>query len=149
MDEPQDERQRPARAGRESGTERNPPVHGHSRGEDRRERVRRNPNYSGEALMKPLHPVDYPIEGLLQKRWSPRAFDPRPVEANKLASLLEAARWAPSCNNAQPWRYLIATKENPSEFDRMLSCLVEKNQQWARTAPVLMVSVAHTVFEYN
>ena len=99
--------------------------------------------------MKPLHPVDYPIEGLLQKRWSPRAFDPRPVEANKLASLLEAARWAPSCNNAQPWRYLIATKENPSEFDRMLSCLVEKNQQWARTAPVLMVSVAHTVFEYN
>lgn len=99
--------------------------------------------------MKPLHPIDYPINPLLQRRWSPRAFDTKPVEAAKLASLLEAARWAMSCFNAQPWRYLIATHENPAEFDRMLSCLVEKNQQWARTAPILMVSVAHTVFEHN
>jgi nitroreductase len=99
--------------------------------------------------MKPLHPVDYPINPLLQKRWSPRAFDTRPVEAHKLARLLEAARWAMSSSNGQPWRYLIATNENPAEYDRMLGCLVEKNQQWARTAPVLMVSVAHTVFEHN
>jgi len=99
--------------------------------------------------MKPLHEVDYPIEPLLHQRWSPRAFDTRPVEPQKLASILEAARWAMSCSNAQPWRYLIATHENPSEFDRMLSCLVEKNQQWARTAPVLMVSVAETIFENN
>jgi len=99
--------------------------------------------------MKPLHEVDYPIEPLLRERWSPRAFDTRPVEPNKLASILEAARWAPSCSNAQPWRYLVATHENPAEFDRMLICLVEKNQQWARTAPVLMVSVAFTLFESN
>ena len=99
--------------------------------------------------MKPLHPVHYPINPLLQKRWSPRAFDTRPVEAHRLASLLEAARWAMSSSNGQPWRYLIATNENPAEYDRMLGCLVEKNQQWARTAPVLMVSVAHTVFEHN
>jgi nitroreductase len=99
--------------------------------------------------MKPSHEVDYPIEPLLQQRWSPRAFDTRPVEPAKIASMLEAARWAPSCYNAQPWRYLIATHENPAEFDRLLSCLVEKNQQWARTASVLMISVAHTVFEHS
>ena len=99
--------------------------------------------------MKPLHNVDYPIHPLLRQRWSPRAFDTRPVEPAKIASLLEAARWAPSSSNSQPWRYLIATNENRAEFERMLGCLVEKNQQWARTAPVLMISVAHTIYEYN
>ncbi|MBW4573968.1 MAG: nitroreductase family protein [Aphanothece sp. CMT-3BRIN-NPC111] len=91
----------------------------------------------------------YPIETLLQKRWSPRAFSDRMVEPSKLHSLLEAARWAPSSYNEQPWSFIIATKENQAEYDRLLSCLVEANQAWAQQAPVLMLSVAKHHFERN
>jgi nitroreductase len=88
----------------------------------------------------------HPIHDLLRKRWSPRAFADRPVEREKLLSVLEAARWAPSSNNEQPWHYFVATQQEPEEFARLLGCLVEKNQTWARHAPVLMLSVATTVF---
>lgn len=92
---------------------------------------------------------DHPIHELQRKRWSPRSFADRLVEPTKLASLLEAARWSPSCFNEQPWSYLVATKDNAEGYAKMLGCLVEKNQQWARTAPVLMVSVARTTFSHN
>jgi nitroreductase len=91
----------------------------------------------------------HPIHDLLARRWSPRAFADRPVERDKLLSLLEAARWAPSSNNEQPWHFIVATKDQPEEFDRLLGCLVEKNQSWAKAAPVLMMSVASTVFSRN
>ena len=79
----------------------------------------------------------YPIHELLARRWSPRAFDPRPVDSTELRSLLEAARWAPSSFNEQPWYFLVARREEAREFERMLGCLSERNQTWARNAGVL------------
>jgi len=86
--------------------------------------------------------TQYPIHDLLAKRWSPRAFADRPVQPDILKSLWEAARWSPSSANQQPWNFLVATKDDPQEFGRMLECLVEGNQVWAKQAPLLMVSVA-------
>src|SRR5438034_4461471 len=91
--------------------------------------------------------TDYPIEEILKRRWSPRAFSDRMVELEKLQSLWEAARWAASSFNEQPWYFIVATKQKLEEHARLLSCLVEKNQQWARLAPVLMVSVTKLNFE--
>jgi nitroreductase len=88
----------------------------------------------------------FPVEPLIRRRWSPRAFDERPVEPEKLASLFEAARWSASCYNEQPWSFIVATRDEAAEFDRLLSCLVEGNQAWASHAPVLMVSVARLNF---
>jgi nitroreductase len=92
---------------------------------------------------------DHPIHDLVAKRWSPYAFSDRAVSADDLRSLFEAARWAPSSYNEQPWRYIVATKANAAEFDRMLSCLVEGNQAWAKAAPVLAIGCAGLNFERN
>ena len=93
---------------------------------------------------------DYPVHELITRRWSPYGFDPeRPVSADDLRSLFEAARWAPSSYNEQPWSYLLATREQPDEFDKVLSCLVEGNQQWAKDAPVLALAVASLNFQRN
>lgn len=90
----------------------------------------------------------YPIHDLIARRWSPRAFDERPVEPEKLKSLFEAARWAPSSNNEQPWRFIVTSRQDaPAEHDRLLACLTERNRQWALRAPVLMLSVASLNFE--
>lgn len=89
--------------------------------------------------------VDYPIHPLLQERWSPRAFDPRLVEPAKLRSILEAARWAPSGGNAQPWYFIVATKENEEEYAKLASCLAPGNAEWATQAPVLLMTVAQMV----
>jgi len=91
--------------------------------------------------------TDYPIIELLQRRWSPRAFSDRMVEPEKLLSLFEAARWAPSSFNEQPWYFVFATSEKPAEHAQLLSCLIERNQEWARLAPVLMVSIAKLNFD--
>jgi len=99
--------------------------------------------------MQKLAETRYPIHELLRERWSPRAFADRTVEPEKLRSLLEAARWAPSSFNEQPWSFIVATKEHPGEYERLLSCLVEGNIRWAQHAPVLMLSVAKLAFERN
>lgn len=91
--------------------------------------------------------VTYPIHALLQRRWSPRAFDERPVEPDKLRSLFEAARWAPSSSNEQPWHFIVGTKAEPPAHDRLVACLMEGNRKWAFRAPVLMLSVARLNFE--
>ncbi len=94
--------------------------------------------------------VDHPILGVLAERWSPRAFDAeRPVEPEKLRRVLEAARWAPSSYNEQPWRFLLATKDDAEDYERLLGGLNERNQQWAKSAPVLMVTVAKKHFTRN
>src|SRR3954471_3770222 len=80
-----------------------------------------------------------PIQELLTRRWSPYAFADRPVSEDDLRSLFEAARWAPSSYNEQPWTYLVATRDDREAFERLLSCLVPGNQVWARAAPVLAV----------
>ena len=89
----------------------------------------------------------YPIHDLLRQRWSPRAFDDRPIEPEKLRSLCEAARWAPSSNNEQPWRFIVANKDYETEWNRLFACLVEGNRKWAYRAPVLILSVASLNFE--
>ena len=91
----------------------------------------------------------YPIEELLKRRWSPRAFTDRLVEPEKLLCLWEAARWSASTANQQPWYFIVAIKENAGEHMRLLSCLRENNQQWASRALVLMVSVAKLTFDAN
>ena len=91
----------------------------------------------------------YPLHELIQNRWSPRAFSERLVEPEKILSLLEAARWAASSMNEQPWRFIVTTKEDSAEFERMLDCLFEGNQSWAKRAPVLMIVVAKMQFSRN
>lgn len=100
-------------------------------------------------VMAKAAPADHKIHSLIQNRWSPRAFTARSVPSAHLESLLEAARWAPSSYNEQPWFFLIATKDDAAEYEKMLSCLVEANQKWARLAPVLMISVAKLFFQKN
>jgi nitroreductase len=89
----------------------------------------------------------HPIHDVIARRWSPRAFDERPVEEETLKSLFEAARWAPSSNNEQPWRFIVASKETSTDYDRLFACLVEGNRKWAFRAPVLILSVASLLFE--
>lgn len=93
--------------------------------------------------------TDYPIHDLLARRWSPYAFDERPVSDADLCSLFEAVRWAPSSYNEQPWRYIIATKDDPGQYQQLLSCLVDANQAWAKAAPVLALGVVSLKFSYN
>ena len=98
------------------------------------------------ALKKPAE-TSAPIHDLIRHRWSPRAFDPRPVEAEKLRALFEAARWAPSSYNAQPWYFIVGTKDDPEAYSRVLDTFVEFNQSWAKQAPVLALSVAKLIFD--
>ncbi|MBF2003151.1 MAG: nitroreductase family protein [Synechococcales cyanobacterium M58_A2018_015] len=90
-----------------------------------------------------------PILEAIRHRWSPLAFSNQPVEPEKLRQVLEAARWAASSYNEQPWSFIVATQEDPREFARLLDCLVEANQEWAKNAPVLMLSVAALHFQRN
>jgi nitroreductase len=93
--------------------------------------------------------TDYPIQEILVQRWSPYAFQDRPVPDADLRSLFEAARWAASSFNEQPWTYLVATQENPAQFHQLLSCLVEFNQVWAKAAPVLALGIVSLRFARN
>jgi nitroreductase len=92
---------------------------------------------------------DHPIQQILAARWSPYAFADKPVSDGDLKSLFEAARWAPSSYNEQPWRYIVATKANADEFARLHSCLVEGNQPWTKNAPVLALGCTSLKFVLN
>ena len=92
---------------------------------------------------------DHPISDLIAKRWSPYVFDPRPVEREKLQACLEAARWAASSYNEQPWRFVIAFRENEQDFQKLWGCLMEGNQPWAAQAGVLMLNVVRKNFARN
>src|SRR3954453_13532094 len=91
----------------------------------------------------------HPIQELIARRWSPYAFADRPVPDDDIRSLFEAARWAASSYNEQPWAYVVATKADPDAFDRLLSCLVEGNQGWAAAAPVLALGCTSLLFARN
>ncbi|MBN3957713.1 nitroreductase family protein [Nostoc sp. NMS8] len=93
-------------------------------------------------MTEKLAQTQYPVHDFIRSRWSPRAFADHPVEQDKLLSLLEAARWAPSSYNYQPWSFIVATKDEPTEYNRLLSTLVEFNQGWAKNAPILILAVA-------
>lgn len=90
--------------------------------------------------------ADHPIPPMFLNRWSPRAFSPEPVDEETLMSVFEAARWAASSYNEQPWRFIIA--RNEEDRRKFLSFLVPSNQVWADTAPVLFVVVAKKTFSH-
>jgi nitroreductase len=93
--------------------------------------------------------VDHPVHDLIRNRWSPRAFSNQSVPERVLSSLFEAARWAPSCFNEQPWDFIIANKDDSDAFSKMLGCLTERNQAWAKEAGVLIIAVAKIDFDHN
>jgi nitroreductase len=99
--------------------------------------------------MTTLTETQTPVHDLIKERRSPLAYSDRSIEPDELRSLLEAARWAASSYNQQPWHFIVATKEDPEEFQRLLGCLVPANALWAGNAPVLMLSVAKLTFDAN
>jgi len=99
------------------------------------------------TMEKRLKEVSHPVHHLIQERWSPVVFSEKPVEPEKLRLLFEAARWAPSCYNEQPWSFVLGVEKQ--DHDRILSCLVDANQEWAQHAPVLGISVTHLSFAKN
>jgi nitroreductase len=93
--------------------------------------------------------TQYPVHELILKRWSPRAFSDKAVSPEILQSLFEAARWAPSSSNEQPWAFLVGTKGDAATFEKILGTLVEFNQNWAKHAPVLAIAVSELAFAKN
>jgi Nitroreductase len=93
----------------------------------------------------------FPLHDIIKNRWSPRSFDRnKAIDDDTLTTLLEAARWAPSCFNDQPWRFVVCNKnQDGTAWQTLLSCLAEKNQLWAQNAPVLILSVAMQNFGHN
>jgi nitroreductase len=92
--------------------------------------------------------TDYPISEIIAKRWSARAFSTKPVENSKLLSILEAARWAPSSRNEQPWRYIVFTNENPDMLKKAQTVLKEIND-YARRAPILICAITKKTYSEN
>ena len=91
------------------------------------------------------------VHDIIQDRWSPRAFDANQLVTHEdLLALLEAARWAPSCFNDQPWRFVVCNKATDEiSWQAALDVVVEKNRQWAKNAPLLILAVAMENFNHN
>jgi nitroreductase len=94
-------------------------------------------------------PTDFPVHDIIAERWSPRAFSDKSVAHEVLVSLFEAARWAPSSSNEQPWAYIVATKHDAENFAKLVSILVPGNSPWAKNAAVLALAVAELAFAKN
>ena len=90
-----------------------------------------------------LAQTQVPIDNLISRRWSGRAFDPlKPVAREQLVALLEAARWAASCFNEQPWRFLVWDRNaDANSWQKAFGCLGEWNQKWVINAPVLIPGI--------
>jgi len=91
---------------------------------------------------------NFQINNLSEQRWSPRAFSNQTVENYKLQSIMEAARWAPSAFNEQPWRFIVGQK-NDEVYQNILSTLVDWNKLWAGKAPILILNLAKKTFSHN
>lgn len=89
---------------------------------------------------------EHSLHELIQNRWSPRAFSDKAIAHEVLRSLFEAARWAASSSNEQPWAFIVATKSEPEDFAKILSTLVEFNQSWAKHAPLIGIAVSKMEF---
>ena len=99
--------------------------------------------------MKNPAPAEYPVHELIRERWSPRAFSRKEISSEDLRSLFEAARWAPSSSNEQPWAFIVATRNDNQNFTKALQPLVEFNVNWAKNAYVLGFAVAELAFAKN
>lgn len=100
-----------------------------------------------EEIQKARKP-SYPINPLILSRWSPRAMSGEEITDEELMALFEAARWAPSSYNNQPWRFLYA-KRNTPEWDVFYNLMVDFNKQWTKNAAALVVSISHDLFDHN
>jgi nitroreductase len=89
--------------------------------------------------------ADYPIHAQFTQRWSPRAFEPVDISEDTLLSFFEAARWAPSYYNSQPWRFLYARRGTP-DWERFLDLLVPFNRDWAQHASAVVIILSKTTF---
>jgi nitroreductase len=92
--------------------------------------------------------ADHPVDQLFLDRWSPRAMTGEPISPAELLTLFEAARWAPSSYNNQPWRFLYAHRDTP-HWQTFFDLLVEFNQSWAKNAAALVVFISSTRFDFN
>lgn len=98
-----------------------------------------------EILLAPMsksNQIEYPVAELIEQRRSRRAYSTNPIEHEKIKSLFEAARWAPSSMNEQPWSYVYATRDQPDLWNKLLELLNESNRVWAINAPLLILSMA-------
>jgi nitroreductase len=93
-----------------------------------------------------LSPVPTDVHGLIAARWSPRSFSNRNVSDSDLKLVFDAARWAASSYNEQPWRFLVARKSDHDSYQKLLGILVDFNQGWAKSAPVLFIMAAKKTF---
>jgi nitroreductase len=89
------------------------------------------------------------VHELIRARWSPRSFSKREISNEDLKTVLEAARWAASSFNEQPWRFIVARKSDGPAYEKLLNLLVPFNQAWAKTAPVLIIMAAKKTFSQN
>ena len=96
-----------------------------------------------------INPAQRDVIGPVSARWSPYRFLNKGVELEKLAVCFEAAGWAASSFNEQPWRWILARKEDEEEFSRMLGCLLEANQSWAANAGALVLTAYRKTFSRN
>jgi nitroreductase len=104
------------------------------------------PTSSPEVIEKLKHVPDvHGLQDLVRRRWSPRAYADKEVTAEDLKKLFEAARWAASSSNEQPWRFLVGRRGDET-YQKIFNALVEFNQDWAKSAPVLVLSVAKKTF---
>jgi nitroreductase len=104
--------------------------------------------HSDKEMVTKSAKTDFPINDIIARRWSARAFSTRPVEKSKLLSILEAARWAPSSRNEQPWRYIVFTNDNPEKLNKAQSVLNEIND-YAKRAPILICSITRKTYSDN
>ncbi|MEO1528628.1 MAG: nitroreductase family protein [Planctomycetota bacterium] len=96
-----------------------------------------------------INPTQRETLDAIAGRWSPYRFSPRVVERDQILQCFEAARWASSSFNEQPWRWIIATRDEPEAFQRMLGCLMDANREWAQHAGVLALSAYRPQFSRN
>lgn len=95
------------------------------------------------------NPTQRSLVSPIGERWSPYRFDTQSVESSKLAQCFEAASWAASSFNEQPWRWIVATREDSAAFEKMLGCLMEPNQGWASKAGALVLTAYRPKFSRN
>ena len=100
-------------------------------------------------MKKSTKNTDGTLHQIIRDRWSPQAFADRSIDDATLRTLFEAARWAPSSFNEQPWAFVVARRDDTAEFARALDCMVPFNQDWAKSAGAVVLTVAHATFARN
>ena len=101
------------------------------------------------APMQKSNQFEFPLTDLIEQRRSRRAYSSQPIEPEKIESLFEAARWAPSSMNEQPWAYIYATQDQPELWNALIDALNESNRVWAKEAPLLVLSMARKTHILN